>query len=284
MTGRDRVERLSHGVIRGGNPRAGLRDTAAVAFAVLLTPVSFAPAAAAARPYHLFVVEDDNPLRDMIADYLEKQGLVVTAMASAEELLRRIHRLRPDLVVLDVGLPGMSGLQACQKLRAEGDRVPIILLTARSEEIDRVLGLEMGADDYLGKPFSARELLARAHAVLRRSQHVPGAPREQIEAVTIGAYRFVPATRSLHRDGETRVLNTVEYALLAEFVAHPNVTLSRERLLAVSHARGDAVLLRTIDVAVMRLRKAIEPDPAQPRYIQTVRGHGYVFVPHLETA
>lgn len=236
-----------------------------------------------AKPYHLFVVEDDVAMRDMLASYLEKQGLAVTAMGSAEELMRRIHRLRPDLVVLDVTLPGMSGLQACQQLRAEGDRVPVVLLTARTEEIDRVLGLEMGADDYLGKPFSARELLARIRAVLRRVGHVPGVPAAALAAhgeVQIGEHHFVPSTRSLHRGTQVKVLSTVEFAMLAELVTNPNVPISRERLLAVSHTRSDALLIRTVDVAVMRLRKLLEPDPAEPRYLQTVRGHGYMFVPH----
>lgn len=235
------------------------------------------------KPYHLFVVEDDAQLRDMLGAYLEKQGLTVTSMPSAEDLLKRMHRLRPDLIVLDVGLPGMSGLQACQKLRLEGDRVPIILLTARSEEVDRILGLEMGADDYLGKPFSARELLARVHAVLRRSTVTPGTPIGQAVPVRIGEYTFVSASRSLTRGEETRILNTIEYALLAELVANPSVAISRERLLAASHTRSEAVLLRTVDVAIMRLRKVVEPDPTQPRYIQTVRGHGYMFVPHIES-
>jgi two-component system, OmpR family, phosphate regulon response regulator OmpR len=232
------------------------------------------------KPYHLFVVEDDVALRDMLGGYLEKQGLAVTAMHSAEEMLMRIHRLRPDLIVLDVGLPGMNGLQACQKLRAEGDRVPVILLTARGEEIDRIVGLEMGADDYLGKPFSARELLARIHAVLRRSSAMPGTPVGQLPPVRVGEFVFQSASRSLHRNGELRVLNTVEYALLTELVANPRVPISRERLLAASHQRADAVLLRTVDVAIMRLRRIVEPDPATPRFIQTVRGHGYMFVPH----
>jgi two-component system, OmpR family, phosphate regulon response regulator OmpR len=232
------------------------------------------------KPYHLFVVEDDPAMRDMLAGYLEKQGLVVTTMASAEDMLRRVNRLRPDLVVLDVTLPGMTGLQACQKLRAEGDRLPIILLTARTEEVDRVLGLELGADDYLGKPFSARELLARIRAVLRRNGGVPGLPQAQEPAVRIGEHTFVPATRTLvAADGYTRVLSTVEYAMLSELVGNPGLPISRERLLAVSHARGEDVLARTADVAVMRLRKLVEPDPAMPRYIQTVRGHGYMFVP-----
>jgi two-component system phosphate regulon response regulator OmpR len=232
------------------------------------------------RPYHLFVVEDDVALRDMLCNYLERQNLVVTAMSSAEDLLQRIHRLRPDLVILDVGLPRMSGLEACRKLRADGDRVPIILLTARSEEIDRVLGLEMGADDYLGKPFSARELLARVRAVLRRASFTPGSPKDSTATVPIGAYTFVVAARSLHRGADVRVLNTVEYAMLAELTTNPGITVSRERLMAVSHTRRDAVSLRAVDAAVVRLRKSIEPDPAMPRYIQTVRGHGYVFVPN----
>jgi two-component system, OmpR family, phosphate regulon response regulator OmpR len=233
------------------------------------------------RPHHLYVVEDDPALRDMLASYLEKQGLAVTAMASAQDLLKRIDRLRPDLIVLDINLPGgLSGLDACQRLRAAGDRVPIILLTARTEEVDRVLGLEMGADDYLGKPFSARELLARIRAVLRRTHQLPGVPQPGQQAVKVGSWVFEPATRLLrHEGGEQRVLSTVEYTLLAELALHPNVPISRERLLAASHERPDAVLTRTIDVAVMRLRKLVEPDPAEPRYIQTVRGHGYMFVP-----
>lgn len=234
------------------------------------------------RPHHLFIVEDDPALRDMLAAYLEKQGLAVTTMISAEEMMRRIHRLRPDLIVLDVGLPGMSGLEACTRLRAEGDRVPIVLLTARSEEVDRIVGLEMGADDYLGKPFSARELLARVRAVLRRVDAAPGVPRGEAVPVRIGAHTFAPATRSLHCGNDVRMLSTVEYALLAELVGNPRVVISRERLLAATHGRADAVLLRTIDVAVMRLRKLLEPDPAEPRYIQTVRGVGYMFVPYLE--
>lgn len=229
--------------------------------------------------YHLFVVEDDSALREMLTRYLEKQGIAVTAMPTAEDLLLRIHRLRPDLVILDVGLPGMSGLQACRKLRADGDRIPIIMLTAQGDEIDRILGLEMGADDYLGKPFSARELLARVHAVLRRTATVPGLPIDRGDSIRIGAFRFMPQARSLEQGGRSRVLNTVEYALLAELTTNPGVAVSRERLLAVSHTRKDAVLLRAVDAAVMRLRRIVEPDPAMPRYIQTIRGHGYMFVP-----
>lgn len=232
---------------------------------------------------HLFVVEDDPELRSMLAEYLERQGMAVTTLSSAEELLRRMDRLRPDLVVLDVGLPGMSGLQACAQLRAAGDRIPIVLLTARSEEVDRVVGLEMGADDYLGKPFSARELCARVRAVLRRADVVPGTPRRELAPVHIGAHLFVPGSRCLQRGDEARILSTVEYALLCELVSNPRVPISRERLLAATYGRSDSVMLRTIDVAVMRLRKLLEPDPAEPRYLQTVRGLGYMFVPFAES-
>lgn len=235
------------------------------------------------KPYHLYVVEDDAAVRNMLRDYLEKQGMVVTAMSSAEELLKRLHRMRPDLVVLDVTLPGMSGLQACQKLRAEGDKVPIIVLTARSEEIDRVLGLEMGADDFLGKPFSARELLARVHAVLRRAVAPPGQPALNRAPVRFGDNVFDISARCLVRGGELRVLGTVEFAVLAELVNNPGVAISRERLLAVSHSRTEDLLMRAVDVSIMRLRKLVEPDPSQPLYIQTIRGHGYMFVPGTPT-
>lgn len=231
------------------------------------------------RPYHLFIVKGDVAQRDMICCYLEKHGLNVTPMATAEEMLRRVHRMRPDLIVLDAGLPNMSGLLACRKLRAEGDGVPIILLTARGEEIERVIGLEMGADDCLSKPYQERELLARVRAVLRRTSVTPGSPRDSSAPIQIGQFVFDVAARSLHRGDIVRVLNTVEYALLAELTKNAGITVSRERLMAASHTRDVTVSLRAVDAAVVRLRKLLEPDPAVPRYIQTVRGHGYVFVP-----
>lgn len=232
-----------------------------------------------AHPYHLFVVEGDVALRDTLCSYLEQQGLAVTSMATAEEMLHRIHRRRPDLIVLGTGLARMSGLDACRKLKADGDRVPVILLTSRSEAVDRVLGLEMGADDCLSKPFLPRELLARVRAVLRRAAFTPGAPLSSSASIRIGEYVFSVAARSLRRGTEVRVLNAVEYAMLAELATNAGITVSRERLVAVSHTRQDFVSLRAVDTAVVRLRRAVEPDPAIPRYIQTVRGHGYVFVP-----
>jgi two-component system phosphate regulon response regulator OmpR len=231
------------------------------------------------KPYHLYVVDADRGARDGLRSYLEAHGLTVTTMDSAGELLRRMHRARPDLVVLEMALPGMSGLQACQKLRAEGDRVPVIFLSGRDEEVDRVLGLEMGGDDVVGKPFSPRELLARVHAVLRRAIVPPGLPMLAMAPVTIGGLEFDRASRCLRRGERLHVLSTVEYSVLAELASNPGVAISRERLLAASHSRAEGLMLRAVDVAVMRLRKRVEPDPAQPRFIQTIRGHGYKFVP-----
>ena len=235
------------------------------------------------RPHHVFVVDADPAARDALAAYLERHGLAVTPMAGADALLRRIHRLRPDLVVLDAdaaapGEPG--GLQACQRLRADGDRVPIVLVGAQCGEVERVLGLELGADDVLAKPFSPRELLARVRAVLRRCDAAPALPLAWEGEVPVGRALFRPATRTLQQPGGTTLpLATVEYAMLAELVRHPGVPISRERLLAVSHPRGRTLLARTADVAVMRLRRLVEADPALPLSIQTVRGHGYMFVP-----
>jgi len=229
--------------------------------------------------HHVHLVDAERAHRDGLARYLEAHGLTVTTMESAAELMRRMHRHRPDVVVMDAALPGLSGLQACRQLRGEGDRLPLILMTERNEEIDRVLALEMGADDVLGKPCPTRELLARVQALLRRANVPPGQPMLAMAPVRIGELCFDVASRSLLHEGRIHVLSTVEYAVLAELVANPGIAVSRERLLAASHGRSDGLLPRAIDVAVMRLRKRVEPDPARPRYLQTIRGHGYMFVP-----
>lgn len=231
------------------------------------------------RPYHLFVVEGDGAVRDTLCGYLEREKLIVTTMATAADMLRRVHRVRPDLIVLDAGSPIMSGLGACRKLRAEGDRVPIILLVRHGEEIERVVGLEMGADDCLSRPYGHRELLARVRAVLRRTAVTPGAPIDSSASIQIGEYVFDVAARKLSRSNNVRVLNTIEYSMLAELATNVGIPVSRARLVAVSHSREDAVSLRAVDAAMVRLRRLLEPDPAVPRYIQTVRGHGYVFLP-----
>ena len=226
-----------------------------------------------ARPYHLFVVEDDAATREMLAAYLEKQGLAVTAMASAEDLMRRIHRLRPDLVVLDVTLPGESGLQACQRLRAEGDRVPVILLTARTEEIDRVLGLELGADDYLSKPFEARELLARVKALLRRASPEPVAD----EVLRYGRLEIDLGARLARLDGKPCDLTSHQFDLLVVLAQSPGRVLSRDQIMDSLKGHPLEAFDRSIDVHISRIRAVIEDDPKNPRRVLTVRGAGYVF-------
>jgi two-component system, OmpR family, phosphate regulon response regulator OmpR len=237
------------------------------------------PASAPTLPRRVCLVEDDPELRTMLTGYLQGHGLAVQAMTCAEDLLSSLRQTQPDLILLDIGLPGLSGLQACQQLRREGQAMPIILLTAHNDEVDRVVGLEMGADDYVGKPFSARELLARLRAALRRSQPVVARPELLEQPVRIGHHTFVPGQRRVWRGQQVRVLSSIEHALLTELTAHPLEVIDRERLLAVSHAGDEPARPRAVDAAVMRLRRLLEPDPAHPRHLLTVRLQGYMFVP-----
>lgn len=225
----------------------------------------------------IFLVDDDAELRDMTCAYLIRNGIEAVGLPSGDELLRRIKRRRPDLIVLDLMMPGLSGLEVCRNLRAEKDDVPIIMLTARSDLVDRVIGFEFGADDYLGKPFDPRELLARIQAVLRR-RPIPALPT-QSEALQIGAWTFVLSTRTLQRGDEIQVLSDAEYALLRVLTERPGLPLPRERLIEAIHGRKSEVVDRSVDVAIFRLRRLVEPDPDSPRYIQTMRGRGYAFVP-----
>jgi two-component system phosphate regulon response regulator OmpR len=215
-----------------------------------------------------------------LSRYLTEQGFQVATLADASQLDRRLQRDPPHLVVLDLMLPGEDGLAICRRLRGAGEMVPIIMLTAKGEEVDRIVGLEMGADDYLPKPFNPRELVARIHAVLRR-QHdrlMPGAPLPA-GRVAFGPFLLDPAARTLI-DGERTIhLTTGEFSLVMVFAKHPRQPLAREKLMHLARGRDHDVFDRAIDVQVSRLRKLIEPDPANPRYIQTVWGFGYVFVP-----
>ena len=186
-----------------------------------------------------------------------------------------------DLIVLDLMMPGEDGLSVCRRLRAAGDKTPVIMLTAKGEDVDRIVGLEVGADDYLGKPFNPRELLARIHAVLRRRppHEAPGAPSAENESVNFGPFQFDLGVRALHKNGEEISLTTGEFAMLKALVRHPRQPLSREKLAQLARGREFEPFDRSLDVQVSRLRKLIEQDPASPRYIQTVWGVGYVFVP-----
>lgn len=234
-----------------------------------------------ARPDKLLVVDDDARIRDLLRRYLAQEGFDVVVADDGKALTRILLRESVDLIVLDLMLPGEDGLSICRRLRAAGDRTPIIMLTAKGEDVDRIVGLEVGADDYLGKPFNPRELLARIHAVLRRrpAQEAPGAPSADSEIIHFGAFVFDLAARSLQRSGENIPLTTGEFAMLKALVRNARQPLSREKLAQLARGREFEPFDRSLDVQVSRLRKLIESDPANPRHIQTVWGVGYVFVP-----
>src|SRR5213594_2227806 len=229
----------------------------------------------------ILVVDDDVRLRDLLTRYLTEQGFQVSALAESSQLDKKLQRDPPHLIVLDLMLPGEDGLSVCRRLRGAGESVPIIMLTAKGEDVDRIVGLEMGADDYLPKPFNPRELVARINAVLRRraAPLPPGAPAVEPEKVSFGNMTINLATRTLERDGQSLSLTTGEFALLKVLVTNPRTPLSRDKLMELARGREYEVFDRSIDVQISRLRKLVEKDPAHPAYIQTVWGFGYVFVP-----
>ena len=231
-------------------------------------------------PVRILLIDDDARIRELLQRYLSEQGFEVKAVADGREMAMALDRGRFDLWVLDLMLPGEDGLSILRRARVTGETAPVILLTAKGDEIDRIIGLEMGADDYLPKPFNPRELVARIHAILRRQARLPpGAPAEHEGAVSFGACTLDLATRTLSRDGKSLPLTTGEFALLRALVSHPRQPLSRDRLMELARGRDHEAFDRSIDVQISRLRKLIEADAAKPRYIQTVWGHGYVFVP-----
>ena len=229
----------------------------------------------------VLVVDDDARIRDLVRRYLTQNGFDVLLAEDAKALQRILQRESVDLIVLDLMLPGEDGLAICQRLRTQGDRTPIIMLTARGEDADRILGLEMGADDYLPKPFNPRELLARIHAVLRRRpvHEAPGAPSADHEVITFGDFVFDLGARSLKKADKDIALTTGEFAMLKVLARHPRQPLSRDKLAQLARGREFEPFDRSLDVQVSRLRKLIEADPANPKIIQTVWGVGYVFVP-----
>jgi two-component system OmpR family response regulator len=236
------------------------------------------------RTPHLLVVDDDREIRTLLSQFLGRHGYRVSTARDGGEMARLLAAGRVDLLILDLMLPGEDGLSLCRRLRAEGD-TPIIMLTAMGEETDRIVGLEMGADDYLPKPFNPRELLARIKAVLRRSGG-PGAPLSAggngAEAggrvLVFEGWRLNLARRELHSaEGVLVQLSAGEFDLLAAFVEHPQRVLTRDQLLDLARGRAAVPFDRSIDVQVSRLRRKIEPDPADPTLIKTVRGGGYLF-------
>ena len=229
----------------------------------------------------VLIVDDDQRMRDLLVRYLGEQGFETRAVADATAMDRQLARERYDLIVLDLMLPGEDGLAICRRLRAQNTPPAVIMLTAKGDDVDRIVGLEMGADDYVPKPFNPRELVARINAVLRRRQPAgpPGAPAAQTEIHQFGAFELNLATRSLTRDGSDVPLTTGEFSVLKVLVQHPRTPLSRDKLMELARGREYEVFDRSIDVQISRLRKIVEEDPSKPRHIQTVWGFGYVFVP-----
>ena len=233
------------------------------------------------RTPKILIVDDDPRLRDLLRRYLGENGFNVLVSENGEAMKRLWVREHFDVLILDLMMPGEDGLAILKRLRAEKDMTPVIMLTARGEDVDRILGLELGADDYLGKPFNPRELLARIHAVLRRRprQDAPGAPSMENEVVKFGDFELDLGTRVLKKNGEIVPLTTGEFAVLKAFARHPRQPLSRDKLMDMARGREYEAFDRSLDVQVSRLRKLLEPDPSKPRYLQTVWGLGYVFIP-----
>lgn len=228
----------------------------------------------------IIVVDDDLRLRALLERYLVEQGYQVRSVGNYEQMQRLMEREHFHLVVLDLMLPGEDGLSICRKLRQQNNDVPIIMLTAKGDEVDRIIGLEMGADDYLPKPFNPRELLARIRAVLRRkSKDLPGAPSQEETVIRFGPFTFNLATREMRKGDQPLPLTSGEYAVLKVLVSHPREPLSRDKLMNQARGRDYSAMERSIDVQVSRLRRMLEDDATNPRYIQTVWGLGYVFVP-----
>ena len=228
------------------------------------------------RP-HVLIVDDDREIRGLLAQYLEKHDFRTTAVADGREMRRILDRSHIDLLVLDLMLPGEDGLSLCRELRSRS-QLPIIMLTARGEDVDRIVGLELGADDYVAKPFNPRELLGRIKAVLRRSAHAPRDPSpESVRAFSFGGWRLDTVSRTLtNEEGREVALSGAEYRLLAVLLGSGNRVLTRAQLTELLRGRDADPFDRSIDVRVSRLRQILGDDARAPQIIKTVYGEGYV--------
>lgn len=226
---------------------------------------------------HILIVDDDRDIRDLLSEYLQKQGYRVSVAADGRAMRTVMSRSAPDLIVLDLMLPGEDGLVLCREIRAQSD-LPIIMLTARGEEVDRIVGLEMGADDYLAKPFSPRELLARIKGILRRSRALPSNLKpDQAKVFHFAGWTLEVATRNLvSPQGVTISLSGTDYKLLRIFLDHPNRVLNRDQLIDLTQSRDAGPFDRSIDLQVSRLRRRLDDNPKDPTIIKTARGEGYV--------
>ena len=231
---------------------------------------------------HILIVDDDREIRDLLSRFLERNGMRVSVARDEREMQKVLQDSAIDLLVLDAMLPGKDGFTICRELRAAGN-LPIIMLTAAGDETDRIVGLEMGADDYVAKPFNPRELLARMRAVLRRASEPGRAVESPRGALCFAGWTLdVARRRLLSPEGTMVTLSTGEFDLLLAFAERPQRVLSREQLLDIARGRGPAPFDRSIDVQVSRLRRKIEVDARAPEIIATVRGGGYVFTPVVE--
>ena len=228
---------------------------------------------------HIVVVDDDPDVRETVAEYLRRNGLSVTE-ADGGKALREVMASRPiDLAVLDINMPGDDGLTLAREIRASGE-AGIIMLTAKNDDLDRIVGLEIGADDYITKPFNSRELLARVRAVLRRANRGGAEPATMGREVQMGKCRLNLDSRKLYAaDGSEVPITAMEYDLLSTFARHPRRVLSRDQLLDLAHSKEMEPFDRSIDTRITRIRRKIEKDPAHPECLKTVRGAGYIYNP-----
>jgi two-component system OmpR family response regulator len=232
-------------------------------------------------PDHVLVVDDDDDIRDLLQQYLQKNGFQVSVAANGAQMRAALAARPVDILVLDLMMPGEDGLALCRQLQSRpGNPVPILMLTARSEEADRILGLEMGADDYLTKPFASRELLARIRAVLRRTRMIPDRVKVAESGLQLCFDGWTLDTRTCHLldpDGAVVFLSGAEYRLLRVFLEHPRRVLTRDQLLGLTQGREAGVFDRSIDILVSRIRKRLRDDSRESTYLKTVRSEGYLF-------
>jgi two-component system, OmpR family, phosphate regulon response regulator OmpR len=235
-----------------------------------------------AHPPRIIVVDDDTELLGMLRRYLGEHGFQVLALTSSEQLNRHLQREPYDALVLDIMMPDEDGLAICRRLRAQDHTIPILMLTARGDPVDRILGLEMGADDYLAKPFEPRELIARLNAMLRRQKmQYKTTTWSNDDIIQFGPFSLNVSRMQLLRDDQVISLSSMEFQVLRVFASNPHRPMSRDHLLDKVKGREHESLERSLDVQVLRLRRKIEDDPASPKYIRTIWGIGYMFVPDL---
>ena len=228
---------------------------------------------------HILIVEDELVTRNTLKSIFEAEGYDVFEATDGAEMHQVLSEHDVNLVIMDINLPGKNGLLLARELREQAN-VALMFLTGRDNEVDKILGLEIGADDYITKPFNPRELLARIRAVLRRqANELPGAPSQEEAVIAFGKFKLNLGTREMFREDEPMPLTSGEFAVLKALVSHPREPLSRDKLMNLARGREYSAMERSIDVQISRLRRMVEEDPAHPRYIQTVWGLGYVFVP-----